>query len=119
MTPPPPAFSHSDRKPFLYHMGKALATLPAYDGVTFRGIDCAVSAELYAPGTVVTWPAFSSSTTSARCHPPFTTPLSLLYFFDFFTSRTSLSYLQLVRIAITQYRFLLLFFLELRDVWRP
>ena len=44
----------------------ALPQCPVHQGVAYRGINVAIDPELYMPGYVVTWRAFSSATTSAK-----------------------------------------------------
>eukprot|EP00667_Euglena_gracilis_P000360 EG_transcript_359 len=47
---------------FMYALDTALANLPCFEGVVYRGIDAFVPKHLYNTNSVVTWQAFSSST---------------------------------------------------------
>ena len=49
---------------FIYSLAASLRRLPAVEGVVYRGINVAVPKHLYRTGSVVTWQAFSSTTSS-------------------------------------------------------
>eukprot|EP01006_Ploeotia_vitrea_P000849 TRINITY_DN103767_c0_g1_i1.p1 TRINITY_DN103767_c0_g1~~TRINITY_DN103767_c0_g1_i1.p1 ORF type:complete len:583 (-),score=42.81 TRINITY_DN103767_c0_g1_i1:400-1980(-) len=51
---------------YIHYTNDALKQLPKWKGITYRGIDCKVSSSLYETGNIVTWQAFSSSTTNAK-----------------------------------------------------
>ena len=51
---------------YAQYLQHALDAIPAYTGSAYRGIDVAVDESLYIPGNIVTWRAFSSSSTNVR-----------------------------------------------------
>jgi len=46
---------------YLYHLDKGYNTLPNYSGTVYRGTDAVMSEDSYAPGKVITWQQFSST----------------------------------------------------------
>eukprot|EP00667_Euglena_gracilis_P001964 EG_transcript_1961 len=56
---------------YLYHLDRAISVLPAFVGITYRGVRVLMPPDCYALGKKVTWQAFSSTTRSAPRTVPF------------------------------------------------
>ena len=58
--------------PLIWELDQALAALPAFSGLVYRGIDCRLPPHMYERGSTISWAAFSSASQDKEIAKEFT-----------------------------------------------